>query len=164
MADEVSPNASGTCAVCRKSATQRCSGCLDAPKYDEDIVQKTFYCSSECQRAHWPQHKSDCKKLQARKSVARAALLLQGIMLSMRKQAWQSFNVKSARREGSTIVLEVGDPVDPFTRQRCFEPFSVRCDEGDRDLLESVLMNKACTEAMIYLQRFVEELLSGKQS
>ena len=39
-----------SCNMCQKiGKMKRCAGC--------EIV---YYCSSECQRAHWPVHKSDC--------------------------------------------------------------------------------------------------------
>lgn len=38
-------------AECDKEGTQRCGGC-----------KETFYCSKECQKTHWKQHKYDCRK------------------------------------------------------------------------------------------------------
>ncbi len=42
------------CARCSKSSfdLRRCSTC-----------RSVFYCSTECQRNHWPRHKLDCEKL-----------------------------------------------------------------------------------------------------
>jgi MYND finger len=58
----------------------RYTGCLEAPVYDECISTPMFYCSPVCQKADWGQHKSECRKLQARKTLGRAALLLQAII------------------------------------------------------------------------------------
>ncbi len=40
-----------TCSMCAKSCTKRCSVC-----------KKVFYCSQECQKADWKEHKRLCKK------------------------------------------------------------------------------------------------------
>jgi hypothetical protein len=43
---------SKVCAECKKpNATSRCSAC-----------KKVFYCSKECQKKHWSQHKKTCQK------------------------------------------------------------------------------------------------------
>lgn len=44
---------SNSCAYCNKSSVEllRCSGCRNA-----------FYCSKECQRAHWKTHKQQCTR------------------------------------------------------------------------------------------------------
>ena len=68
MSDEGSTKTSGTCASCQVSTKIRCSGCLDAPLYDDCIAKPSFYCSTACQKADWGQHKSVCRALQARKS------------------------------------------------------------------------------------------------
>lgn len=43
------------CGACGKPATNRCSGCMEK-----------FYCSHECQLAHWKEHKAECKAKQAK--------------------------------------------------------------------------------------------------
>ena len=49
------------CSACSAAATKllRCSGC-----------QSTWYCNSECQRAHWKSHRPECKRLKAAKVQA----------------------------------------------------------------------------------------------
>lgn len=37
------------CAVCGNPGTKKCSQC-----------KAVFYCSTECQRKHWPEHKKTC--------------------------------------------------------------------------------------------------------
>src|SRR6266576_2206723 len=45
MADDGSKTASGTCTCCQRPAMNRCTGCLEAPVYDECVSRPTFYCS-----------------------------------------------------------------------------------------------------------------------
>src|SRR5271170_3024558 len=78
--------ASGTCTRCQRPTMNRC-GCLGAPVYDGCVSKPTFYCSPGCQKADWCQHKSECRKLQARKTLGRAALLLQAIIYRIRLHA-----------------------------------------------------------------------------
>lgn len=40
------------CAYCGKEGNKRCSRC-----------KSVVYCSSDCQKAHWKQHKGECKYL-----------------------------------------------------------------------------------------------------
>ena len=47
-------------------------GCLGVPLYDECDSQPIFSCSTVCQKADWDQHKSECRQLQARKTLGRA--------------------------------------------------------------------------------------------
>jgi hypothetical protein len=138
---------------------RRCTGCLEAPVYDECVSKSTFYCSPVCQKADWGQHKSECRKLQARKTLGRAALLLQAIIYRIRLYA-SPLQFKSVRIEGSIISLD-GFQFDGLDTQRLLKPFLV-CLDNDRSLLEAVLVYMGCTEAMMYLHCFAKEFLASK--
>lgn len=114
---------------------------------------------SSMPEADWGQHKSACRKLQARKTLGRAALLLQAIMYRIRLHA-SPLLFKSVRSEGSIIYLH-GFQFDGLDPQRHLNPFPVSLD-GDRSLFEAVLVYMGCTEAMMYLHSFAKELLAGK--
>jgi hypothetical protein len=159
MADDGSKTASGTCARCQRPTMNRCTGCLEAPVYDECVSKPTFYCSPLCQKADWGQHKSECRKLQARKALGRAALLLQAIIYRIRLHA-SPLQFKSMRIEGSIISLD-GFQVNGLDTQRLLKPFPV-CLDGDKSLFEAVLVYMGCMEAMMYLHSFTEELLAGE--
>ena len=62
------------------------------------------------------------------------------------------------RLEGSIISLD-GYQFDRL--ERLLKPFPVYLD-GDRSVLEAVLVYVGCTAAMMYLHNFAEELLAGK--
>lgn len=136
----------------------RCTGCLKAPTYDESVSKSTFYCSHVCQKADWSQHKSNCKMQQARKTLGRAARLLQAIIYRIRLHA-SPLRFKSVRVEGSVISLHGFEFFDGS--ERLLKPFPV-CLDCDRSLAEAVLVYMGCMEAMMYLHGFAEKLLAGK--
>ncbi|KAK0750134.1 hypothetical protein B0T18DRAFT_366186 [Schizothecium vesticola] len=71
----------GRCAACSNEAASSCAGCLGAPAYGNgQPPQRTFYCTAQCQKAHWSTHKAECKLLQTRKLVFRAATVLDAMM------------------------------------------------------------------------------------
>ena len=149
----------GSCARCQRSTTNRCTGCLEAPIYDDSVSYSTFYCGLACQRADWVQHKEECRKLQARKTLGRAALLLQAIIYQIRLRAFP-LQFKSVRIEDSTIYLDgvhAGGTID----QRCLKAFPIHSGI-DQGLFEAVLVYQGCTEAMMYLYSFAKELFGGK--
>jgi hypothetical protein len=158
MADDGSKTASTTCARCPRHTTNRCTGCLEAPVYDEGVSEPTFYCSQVCQKAEWGQHKSECRKLQARKTLGRAAVLLQAIIYRIRLHA-SPLPFKSARIEGSIIFLDRFQ-IDGLDTQRQLKSFPV-CLDDNRSLLEPVLVYMGCMETMMYLYSFFKEILAS---
>lgn len=158
-ADDGPKTASGTCARCQGLTTNKCAGCIRAPSYNECVSKPTFYCSTVCQKADWGQHKSECRKLQARKTLGRVALLLQAIIYRIRLHA-SPLRFNSLRTEGSIILLE-GVQFDGLDARRQLKPFPV-CLDGDQSLFEAALVYMGCMEAMMYLQSFANELLVGR--
>jgi hypothetical protein len=148
MADDGSEMASGSCTRCQRPTTRRCTGCLEAPVYDECVPKPTFYCSQVCQKADWDQHKLECRKLQARKALNRAALHLQAIIYRIRLHA-SPIQFKSVRIEGSNIFLD-GFQFDVLDTQRQLKPFPA-CLGDNRGLFETFLVHMGCMEAMMYL-------------
>ena len=104
--------------------------------YDECVSTATSYCSILCQKADWDQHKSRCKKLQARKTLGRVALLLQAIIYRIRLHA-SPVQFKSLRTEGSIILLE-GVQLDGLDPKRQLNPFP-DCLDGDQSLSQDNL-------------------------
>jgi hypothetical protein len=140
----------GPCARCQKAATKICNGCLGAPIYGEHLPIRTFYCDAECQKADWSRHKTECKLLQARKLLSRAAMVLQATICLIRMNAYPQA-VASVRVEGTTINLESRE-LGEKDFQRCLYPFPVNLDIfNNREVLEAALLHLSCTEAMIYL-------------
>eukprot|EP00798_Chlamydomonas_sp_ICE-L_P028747 gene28747-31926_t len=60
-------------------AMEGVEGLWDGAKFDRcSACKKVRYCSSECQKAHWPKHKKDCKRFKAEAAAARQRQLLSG--------------------------------------------------------------------------------------
>ena len=137
----------------------RCTGCLEAPVYNECFSEPTFYCGPVCQKADWSQHKSKCKKLQARKFIHRAALLLQAIIYRIRLHA-SPLQFKSVHLEGSTVLLE---GYQLTYSEQMLKAFPISLDD-DRGLAEAVLVYMGCMEARLYLHDFAQELLTGNST
>ncbi|KAB8262947.1 hypothetical protein BDV32DRAFT_147123 [Aspergillus pseudonomiae] len=156
---ENSSSTTGNCAHCQSPATKRCSGCSGAPEYDDEIPEATLYCSSACQTQDWVEHKVKCKQLQARKSLSRAANLLQAILYRIRLRA-HGVTSATAHVDGSRVILcpakeeqeEVYRPLGPL----CVELMS-----GDQRAFDAIVMVSSCTEAVVYLFSFVQDILSG---
>ena len=62
------------CVKCGKNAELKCTGCI--VKTGDKVTLATFYCSRECQKQHWPQHKIECKE---QKEIVRAMSIFQPI-------------------------------------------------------------------------------------
>lgn len=77
---DVSPSPRARCSSCSKESRIKlnsCAGCLNAPSYGGDVPRPAvYYCSAQCQRSHWRTHKTECKVLQTRRCIHRAALVL----------------------------------------------------------------------------------------
>lgn len=143
------------CKHCGSSTAKRCSGCAGAPTYGEQAATPTSYCDIECQRADWNRHKTECRKFQARKSLNRAAELLQSIFYKIRMQA-TTLEFTSVHVENNTIHLK-GDPAGPFSAQQ-LKSFPVHLFQ-DQATAESALMYLSSMEAMVFLYSFAAELL-----
>jgi MYND finger len=157
---------SGACAHCHKQSTKKCTGCLGAPIYGK-ATAVTFYCSKDCQVADRLRHKSECRKLQARKSLARAAQLLQGIFYRIRMHAYPKqmdvVQFDSMYVEGSTIYLPSPEARGVLQRPPTLRQFPISF-EGDKDQshVEAVLTYSGCTEVLLYLHNFAKALLGGE--
>lgn len=149
----------GGCACCQRLAVKRCAGCLGAPIYDDGVHTDVFYCSVECQKADWVQHKAVCKTLQARKLLGRAVLLLQAIIYQIRLHA-SILQFESVRIKDSTVYLD-GVSGNGYKNAIYLAPFPTNL-ALDRNTFEAVLMWGSCTEAMVYLYGFAKEFLIGK--
>lgn len=149
---------SSTCSHCHNPMKIRCTGCCEAPVYDEDTREDTFYCGSVCQQADWRQHKPTCKTLQHRKYLHRAASLLQQMMYWIQRHASPT-QFKSACVDGSWIYINRCLSVE-LAAGLHLAPFSISLG-GNRDLFDAVSVYMDCMEAMVYLYSLTKELLAS---
>ncbi|KAE8406207.1 hypothetical protein BDV37DRAFT_243410 [Aspergillus pseudonomiae] len=157
---ENSSSTTGNCAHCQSPATKRCSGCSGAPEYDDEIPGPTLYCSSACQTQDWVEHRAKCKQLQARKSLSRAANLLQAILYRIRLRA-HGVTSATAHVDGSRVIL---CPAKEEQEEvyRPLGPLCVDLEGGDQRAFDAIVMVSSCTEAVVYLFVFVRDILSGR--
>jgi hypothetical protein len=146
------------CICCRSPTTKRCIGCLGAPDYDNNPSMSTFYCSFECQKSDWPRHRTECRKLQARKSLSRVASLLQAIIYKIKLHA-TTLEITSVHVEGTTVYLN-GPLPNPLCALQ-MKPFPVHLFENQA-ILESALVYTTCMETMVFLYSFTTELLRSQ--
>ena len=145
----------GFCSHCQINTKQTCGGCLGAPTYDKIAPEPTFYCSSECQKADWSRHKTDCKLFQDRISLHRTATLLHEMMCRVRRNAYP-FLVNSIHIKGTVINLEISKKDE----QQHLYPFPVQLATKE-DLLSGLLLHSASMEAKLYLHGLAKELFDG---
>ena len=69
---------------------------------------EAFYCSKDCQTAHWETHKSACKNARYRKQLYRAGELTQKIFMDMRKAAFIADVKKVEKKEGIIYTKDGG--------------------------------------------------------
>lgn len=150
---------SDRCASCQRPASTKCSGCLDAPVY-EKVSKPTFYCNKVCQQADWDHHKSDCRRLQERKKLQRAAILLQAIYHRIRIHASTMWFDKMVVN-GSKVTLHGYRPGIVNTT-RHLNPFQLSLDGcKDREAIEATLTFMGCMESLMYLYHFTNDLLAS---
>ncbi|KAL2871594.1 zinc finger MYND domain-containing protein [Aspergillus lucknowensis] len=73
------------CANCGTQGTQHCAGCLEAPEYQPGDSTSVSYCSRDCQKEHWPSHKSHCIAMHQRRKLLRTARVLKAALLTYRE-------------------------------------------------------------------------------
>jgi hypothetical protein len=146
------------CVQCLGPANERCAGCLGAPGYGKSKPDDTFYCGPMCQKAHWDKHKPECKMLQDRITLHRAASLLQALMYRICMQAsYMSFT--GVRVEGNTIHLHQYNGF--LSRTPNMQPLVVGSDVA-QDAVEAISVHLASEKAVIFLHDFAKELLSSR--
>ncbi|RAQ51987.1 hypothetical protein AFGD_006338 [Aspergillus flavus] len=139
------PRSAGICAHCQTPATKRCSGCRGAAEYDK--------------AQHWGEHKVKCKQLQARKSLSRAATLLQAILYRIRLHA-HIFQFANAHIDGSKVTL---DDIQN-DKSKAYQPLKavwMNIKSGDyQRVFDAIVMMNACAEAVMFLYGFIRPILS----
>lgn len=124
----------------------------------------TWLCSPSCQAEFRHLLKVECRQLQRRKKVARAAELLQGIMFVIGRHAttlrFDWLNVKE-RSDGVGDVYLHRSNADNTDTARILTEFPATPEGLDERVSEGLWTHKASETAMMVLYFWVIDLLSG---
>lgn len=91
-------SSASTCANCSKAGDKRCSRC-----------SSVFYCSGECQKAHYPSHKAECKLI-SQKTGSPPSSPSRGLQIPIVSDAQQALAKLTALKEGQNKALNNNDP------------------------------------------------------
>lgn len=89
------------CESCGKDATMKCAGCMNAPEYKPGDSVTTVYCSRDCQRRHWSDHKAHCRALGQRMKLVRTAIILKAALLTYREVIYDVDLTKIELQDGA---------------------------------------------------------------
>jgi hypothetical protein len=151
------------CANCGSTAaTSYCSGCRDAPTTAGLAQDTAVYCGKECQKAHWPQHLKECRNLQARRSLFRAAGLLQKTWSAVRRASFYDCPVKAEEVNGELVIHE-GDWDAATTKRKggFYREFPEDIFENKEDA-EACLNMLFCTDSLNHMYMMSAWLLKGE--
>ena len=142
------------CSSCGKPATTCCKGCKEGLDVNGNQIGKTYYCSLECQKANWNDHKSPCKASTLRKVVYRTGETAQIAFYMYREIFFDKVFSKVEKRGKDLLLFE-----DKYHGQ-IYVPLSEEQvpDEMDR---KSILSFIACTDAMIIVGMFMASMMKG---
>lgn len=145
------------CSNCGKHAIRTCMGCKNAPRYG-DFPRNIVYCNSSCQKLDWKNHKTACKKLQARKILYRAADTIQRAWYVFREHTFDN-NIKKIEEDGKFLRL-IDGPYDADIPKigGHFFPFPNALVKNERDK-KAILTVTMCDDAVGYLHKFIKELI-----
>ncbi|KAF2136682.1 uncharacterized protein K452DRAFT_216004, partial [Aplosporella prunicola CBS 121167] len=134
----------------------QCTGCRGIPG-----SRITFYCSRNCQEAHWEVHKKTCWSLIVRKRFYRAAQLLKDAWLVYRRISYDVL-VERVEIVKNDILVTEGD-MQLARKQRggrmtfSFLDSSVENEEVKKAILCDIM----CMDAVAYMHETIKSVLSG---
>jgi len=149
-------NFPGSCDACGKPARLSCNGCKPDADEPDDQTQKTYYCSTQCQKTHWQQHKVICKSHVDRVALSRAAGIASQIFLNFSRKSW-SRKVRSVTDQGRVLRVEI----DELPKGAVYWPPPEMPDRPVTDLY-SVLSYSHCGNTMVCMWDAIQLLFKGK--
>ena len=144
------------CSNCSKTATNTCKGCKAMPNATDGQVSSTWYCRAECQKAHWTEHRAQCKAAQVRRALYRAGALAQQIFYLYCKITYM-WNPGRIEKIGTTWLIHTR----VYTGKSLLIPFphAIVPDVHDQ---EALLTYQSCTSAVSAMHNVVKALFRGK--
>lgn len=144
------------CSNCQKHATSTCKACRAMPNDTDGQVSSAWYCGAECQKAHWTEHKPQCKAAQARQVLYRAGALLLQIFYLYTKTTFM-WSPGRVEKIGATWLIHPGD----YSGTSLLMPFP-NAEFPDVHDQEALLAYQACNSAVSYMHNTVKTLLRGE--
>ncbi|KAI6716622.1 hypothetical protein JHW43_000881 [Diplocarpon mali] len=146
------------CSKCKKLAKLTCGGCKGCPVIPED-GPVVHYCSAECQRADWNNHKPTCFRLKDRQIIYRVAEITQKFFYIFLELTWCHWDIEAVERIGQDLVLR-GQFFENSKWPADYIVFPSRLFVNTEDR-EAVLGHRACREATIWETEFSSGFLKG---
>jgi hypothetical protein len=138
----------------------KCAGCIDAPEYQPGDSIGSVYCSRDCQKRHWPNHKAHCRALGQRKKLLRTANVLKAALLTYREVVYDIDLTKIKFKDGVLCLYQNQRPITARSKRGLF-PGHLTTNIKHR---EAAIANNQCTTAMALLGRLTRKLLEGGTS
>jgi hypothetical protein len=141
------------CAACDKvNATMNCGACQIAS--GDGVAFSTAYCSQDCQKKHWPTHKTVCKEVQ---QLARAVGMFNDIFHHFLGLTYpEETKLQSITRQGDMVVAkDAGIRVDKVTDTARFPAELAETPA----LADAVLMFSQCVTTLREARPLVEMLI-----
>ena len=144
------------CSNCPKNATHVCKACKSMPNATDGQVSSTWYCGAECQKAHWTEHKAQCKAAQVRQALYRAGVLAQQIFYLYTKNTYM-WNPGRIEKIGKAWLIHTSVYTGTSLPMRF--PYAIVSDIHDQ---EALLTYQGCSSAVSQMHNVVKALLKGK--
>ncbi|KAI4846094.1 hypothetical protein E4T44_05252 [Aureobasidium sp. EXF-8845] len=154
------PNSERECTNCGNfNAKSYCAGCHQAPNTDGTPHLGVRYCSKECQKIHWPAHRLECKNLQTRKALFRAARLLQKMWYAVRRESFDNTVIGVEEVNGELLMHEGDYNLEPTKRVPGFyREFPDAIFKNEQDA-EACLNSLYCTDSLTHMHMVTNWLL-----
>lgn len=146
------------CSKCKKPASLTCKACKDTPSATDGQPSSTWYCGPECQKAHWTEHKSQCKAGQARQALYRAAIIAKKMFYAFMKITFM-WNPGRIEKIGKTWLIH--PKIYTGTSQIVQFPYDIVPDVHDQ---EALLTYQSCNTAVSNMHNVVKTLMEGMSS
>lgn len=128
------------------------------PNATDGQLSSAWYCGAECQKAHWTEHKVECKAAQARRALYRAGALAQQLFyrFSATTYSWCPGRIEKI---GTTWLIHPR----VYTGTSVLIPFQYEIVADVHDQ-EALLTYQTCSSAVSNMHDVVKALLGGKWS
>ena len=143
------------CSECSQPARKTCKACRATPNATDGKPSSTWYCSADCQKAHWAVHKTLCKDAQTRQALYRAGSLAREIFYRYAKTSFM-WNPGRIEKIGTTWLIH--DAVYTVTSLLFPFPYALFPDVLEQ---EALLTHQSCNTAVSDMHNVVKALLRG---